>query len=314
MVNRIPHAGARRAVMMAFVLAVSLALGFTLEKTTSPATLTSLHKAQDDWIATIGAMTPLGLAQGYLGDIDAALKGKWIYEPPPGPIVPSPAIVELQQRIDACNTARMARTLQPTCAEQLRDTGLTASSCMVRHDDPACVAYLACLDQTPIIPLTPPECEGVPRFPILSLTPSAEGASAPDSSQSTHVLLIPLASIVHGVTRITHDGLSAILLAGFQLLVGFAAFVALSRALNSGRIGFGDGWMNYTLGPISVIGLGSLVALVLQGVMLGSLIALSWVTGLAAGAAGATGIIGGLWWAGTKLAEKGIEDALTKSD
>jgi len=314
MVNRIPHPGARRAVMLVFVLGVSLGLGFTVENTTSPATLTSLHKAQDDTIAIVGAMTPLGLAQGYVGDIDAALKGKWFYEPPPEAVTPSPAIVELQQRIQACDAARLERTLQPSCAEQFRGSGLSASSCMVRKDDPDCAAYLECLDKTPILPLTPPECEGLPRFPILSLDPSPQGASTQESSQSTHALLVPLAAITHGVTRITHEGLGAILLAGFQLLVGFAAFVAISRALNSGRIGFGDGWMNYVLGPVSVIALGSLVALVLQGVMLGALGALSWITGFAASAAGATGVVGGLWWAGLKLAEKGIEDALTKHD
>ncbi len=126
-------------------------------------------------------------------------------------------------------------------------------------------------------------------------------------------MLIPLAAIVYGVTRIVDGGLWTILLAVCQLGVGFIAFLVITSTLSkSGKAGFDDGSANYILLPICVVVLGSLVALILQGVMLSTLYLFSWITGLAAAAAGATGLAGGAWWSVQKLTEKGIEDVVTK--
>lgn len=322
LLEKIPHRGLRRVVALAGMLAFSLVLGFVLEKTLNAEALSGAKKAQDEWIATVSSLTPMGLVDGYWGDVGAAATGKWLYEPPPKkesknssaptPVTPSAAEI-------ACTNARAKRLTRLSCSAQFPGAELACRDPL--NTDPACTAYLTRrADETSLL-ADPIECYGLTpsmRDRILAQlpieTPLLAQADAPSSpSAQLHPILIPLAAIVHGVTRIIDGGLGTILLAVFQLGVGFVLFLVLTPFLNKSREpGFGDGWMNYILGPISVILLGSLVALVFQGIMLGALYLFSWITGLAAAAAGATGIVGGAWWSAQKLTEKGIEDAVTK--
>lgn len=68
---------------------------------------------------------------------------------------------------------------------------------------------------------------------------------------------------------------------------------------------------NLLLWPLSVVAAASIIAFALQMLMLGALFLFQWLTGLAALAAGATGVAGGCWYCVTKLGEKGAEHALT---
>jgi hypothetical protein len=63
--------------------------------------------------------------------------------------------------------------------------------------------------------------------------------------------------------------------------------------------------------PVAIMICASLIGMILWAVMMGALYALSWVTGLAATAAAATGIVGFCYLCVTKLAEKGIEHVAT---
>lgn len=318
LLEKIPHKGLRRVVSLAGMLAFSLLLGFILERTLNPEALKGAKQAQDQWIADIGSLTPMGLVDGYLGDIGAAASGKWFYEPPAKPPKPKSKLGPIPPTAEelACEAARALRASQPPCKSLL--SGSLAACETGERSDPECTAYIACRAKELTMLTEPFECFNIRKNSPLQLplqdSPLLAQANAPVSpSAQIHPILIPLAAIVHGVTRIIDGGLWAILLAVVQLGVGFVLFLVLTPLLNKSREpGFGDGWMNYILGPITIILLGSLVALVLQGIMLGALSLFSWITGFAAAAAGATGIVGGAWWSAQKLAEKGIEEAVTK--
>lgn len=318
LLEKIPHRGLRRIVALAGMLAFSLVLGFILEKTLNAEALSGAKKAQDQWIADVSTFTPMGLIDGYLGDLGEAASGKWFYEPPPKPadhtIITPVAPNAAQAR---CQAARDLRTSMPSCDAQF--PGSQAACVAGLNTDATCSAYVACLATETSMLADPLECYGLStsalgRLPLDAENPLLAQANAPSSPNGQlHPILIPLAAIVHGVTRIMDGGVWTILLAVFQLGVGFVAFTVITSAFSkSGKSGFGDDWMNYILGPISVILLGSLAALLLQGLMLGALYLFSWITGLAAFAAGATGVAGGAWWSVQKLTEKGIEDAVTK--
>ena len=312
MVDRIPHRGARRAVTVALMFAISLALGFIIENTTNAATLSSLRDAQTGWIRTVETMTPMGLVDSYLGDVDAAMRGEWVYQRPASEITPA------EKRASVARAARCNNLSQPpSCVEEQIAAG-SSGKCIGNESDPSCAALFACIERKLATPPPPPECQPDFNDAIAKLTPITPSAPTQDSNilpAQVRLLLVPLASIVHGVTRILDSGFGVIALAAIQLALGFGAFMAITRAFSASRkTGFGDGWMNYILGPISVIALGSVIAQLFVWLMLGALYAFSWITGLAAAAAGATGIVGGLWWASTKLAEKTIDEALTKRD
>ncbi len=320
MLDSIPHRGLRRATGLALMLGFSLLLALVLEQTSDQKTLEGMKAAQTQWIKDVSALTPMGMVDGYLGDVAAAASGQWVYERPPeagpkrGPraLAPAPSAAEL-----ACEQARASRASRPSCAA--RFPGSQAACMAGQNPDPSCADYLKCLADQLNMLAEPFECLTLPRRPMLDLPlatqnpvplPSIEPTS---DSQQLHLILIPLAALVHGATRIIDGGLWTILLAVFQLGVGFAAFNTITSAISkSGKAGFGDGWSNYILLPICVIVLGSIVALILQGFMLGTLYLFSWITGLAAAAAGATGLGGAAWWTFNKLAEKGIEEVVTK--
>lgn len=313
----IPHRGLRRIVALGGMLLFSLVLGFVLERTLNAEALAGAKKAQDEWIASIGSLTPMGLVDGYWTDVEAAMQGKWLYEPPKPP---EPKIIAPLQPTDAelrCQAARERRASQPSC--KTRFPGSMSACEAGLSTDPACADYVACLATETSMLADPLECYGLSQSPLSQLqlniqNPMLAQANAPATpSAQLHPLFIPLAAIIHGVTRIFDGGLGMILQAAFQLGVGFVLFLVLTPLLHKSREpGFGDGWMNYILGPITIILLGSVVALILQGIMIGALSLFSWITGFAATAAGATGVAGGAWWSFQKLTEKGIEDAITK--
>jgi hypothetical protein len=103
-----------------------------------------------------------------------------------------------------------------------------------------------------------------------------------------------------------------------QVGLGALAIGALNMASSGGkRIFFGelheDGrfLQNLLFWPLAVVAAASVLAFVLQLVMLSALYLFSWVTGLAALAAGATGAGSFCWYCVTKLGEKGVEHVIT---
>ena len=94
-------------------------------------------------------------------------------------------------------------------------------------------------------------------------------------------------------------------------LAGLALAVYNYRRTNGLSIFFEDFVGNFIAGPFLLIGLSSVIALVLQVVMMAALAALGWVTDLAAVAAGTTGIAGFCWFCFTELGKKGVEHAVT---
>lgn len=97
-----------------------------------------------------------------------------------------------------------------------------------------------------------------------------------------------------------------------QLALGALAFAVFNFWRTKGETIFmGDFWLSLIIWPLAVIALASLIGMILWGVMMGSLYALSWLTGLAATAAGATGVAGFAWLCITELTKKGAEHIVT---
>ena len=97
-----------------------------------------------------------------------------------------------------------------------------------------------------------------------------------------------------------------------QLALGALAFCVLNFWRTKGETLFiGNFWLSMILAPIGIVLLASALGWVLLGVMKGALYALSWVTGLAATAAGATGVVGFCWLCVTELTKKGAEHVIT---
>lgn len=97
-----------------------------------------------------------------------------------------------------------------------------------------------------------------------------------------------------------------------QLVLGGLAFAVLNFWRTRGETIFlGDFWISMIVSPLAIVLLASVLGLALWGVMMGALYALSWVTGLAATAAGATGVLGFCWLCVTELTKKGAEHIVT---
>jgi hypothetical protein len=96
-----------------------------------------------------------------------------------------------------------------------------------------------------------------------------------------------------------------------QLAMGALAVALIFRYRTKLGVGGMPPIAAFFLLPIAVIFAACLIAFALKSLMLGALAALSWATGLAASAAGATGVAGFCWYAIAKLGEKGAERALT---
>jgi hypothetical protein len=310
---RIPDRRVRRWVTIGAFFAVSLLTGRVLEIVLDDDTLAGLHRAQEGWISGVEGLTPFGLVSGYVEDVQAAMNGEWAYSPPRTPTVSAEIRNAVMAQQAACTTARLSQPQRPNCAAQLQGS---AATCIVDETKPGCAAYIACINANPSDGLlsTPPECIGVDMSsPLLSTGLSAASLTPERNGAALHPVLIPLAALAHGASRLAAGGAGAIALAVFQIGFGLAAFLFLSSSLSKTKeAGFGNAIANITLGPLAVITLGSLLALALQGVMLGALYAFHWVTGFAAAAAGATGFAGGCWYCFTKVAEKGIESRVSR--
>lgn len=131
------------------------------------------------------------------------------------------------------------------------------------------------------------------------------GIGAPDGRgiQSPVYALIFTAARLWDVSGIT---------ALVQLGLGALAFAVFNFWRTKGETIFmGDFWLTLIIAPIAIVALASVIGLVLWGIMIGALYALSWVTGLAATAAGATGVVGFCWLCVTELTKKGAEHVIT---
>lgn len=97
-----------------------------------------------------------------------------------------------------------------------------------------------------------------------------------------------------------------------QLALGALAFAAFNFWRTKGETIFlGDFWVTMIVAPLAIVLLASVLGMALWGIMIGALNALSWVTGLAATAAGATGVVGFCWLCVTELTKKGAEHIIT---
>ena len=131
------------------------------------------------------------------------------------------------------------------------------------------------------------------------------GIGAPDGRG----IQSPVYALVYTAVRLWDvSGITALV----QLCLGALAFAAFNFWRTKGDTLFmGDFWLTLIIAPIAIVALASLIGLVLWGIMIGALYALSWVTGLAATAAGATGVVGFCWLCVTELTKKGTEHIIT---
>jgi hypothetical protein len=125
----------------------------------------------------------------------------------------------------------------------------------------------------------------------------------------------PLVGLWVVVSRLLDQGAFFTLL---QIGLGALTISALNWSSSNGkRIFFGElhqdgrSLQNILLWPLAVIAAASVIAFVMQMLMLGALYLFSWLTGLAALAAGATGVGGFCWYCVTKLGEKGVEHVIS---
>jgi hypothetical protein len=243
------------------------------------------------------------------------MSGEWTHQPPPE--VSTEAFAERMAQRAACSEARLSLAARPACGAELMIAGGSAAACAVNESRLGCAEYHACLDRSGSSALlsTPLECIGVDlSSPILSTGFTPEALMTPQANASAPFpLFVPLVALWHGATRLASGGAGALVMAGLQIAFGLAAFLLVTSGMSkANEPGFGSALANITLGPLAVIALGSVLALVLQLIMLAALYGLSWVTGFAAWAAGATGIAGGCWWCFTKVAEKGVEHSVSR--
>lgn len=131
------------------------------------------------------------------------------------------------------------------------------------------------------------------------------GAGAPEGRG----LQSPVYALVFTAARLWDaSGVTALV----QLALGALAFAVLNVWRTKGETIFmGDFWLTLIVSPLAIVLFASLIGMVLWGVMMGALFALSWVTGLAATAAGATGVLGFCWLCVTELTKKGAEHIVT---
>lgn len=125
-------------------------------------------------------------------------------------------------------------------------------------------------------------------------------------------LFAPLLAFVMTVWRSFDDGGVTILL---QIGMGALAVGAFNFLRSNRETLLFDPdlvtFQNVIFLPVAIMICASLIGMILWVVMMGALYALSWITGLAATAAAATGIVGFCYLCVAKLAEKGIEHAAT---
>lgn len=138
---------------------------------------------------------------------------------------------------------------------------------------------------------------------------TSQGAWSAIESPDGHGISSPAYAFIFTVFKLWEtSGLTALV----QLVLGGLAFAVFNFWRTKGETLFiGDFWLSMIISPIAIIALASLIGMVLWGVMMGALYALSWITGLAATAAGATGVVGFCWLCVTELTKKGAEHVIT---
>lgn len=120
-------------------------------------------------------------------------------------------------------------------------------------------------------------------------------------------ILSPLFAFFHLLGRIWNAGQIAVLI---QLALGILCVVTFNYVRTRGETLFFNAepnLMDFVFMPLAAVAAASVIAFGLQVYMLGALLLLQWLTGLAGAAAGATGVAGVGWYCLTKLAEKGTE-------
>lgn len=331
LLHRIKDKRLRRLANFALLFCVSLAAGHVVELVTKGEHLETAKRAQEAWIHDVEAMTPLTLAKGYLDDIGPAMHGAIAYVRPQK--IAAPALDITAQRIAAakimaCNLARARSGSSFSDCALRRPVGVSASACAASPETAGCAAYNSCLsDAMAHFGDVPAECAGLPANGGLgfSFTPpsaasgdtrdfinnalkTAQNETLPHSRAVVPVYFAPIAALIRTVTRLFAEGGVATLA---QLAAGALAFAAFVRDSKTGVIGFGGFLPNLMGAPPAVIAIASLLALGLKWLMLGALFSLHGVTSLAAAAAGAAGLGGFCWLCFSKLAEKGVEAAMT---
>lgn len=138
---------------------------------------------------------------------------------------------------------------------------------------------------------------------------TSQGAWSAIESPDGHGISSPAYAIIFTALKLWE---SSGFVALVQLVLGALAFAVINFWRTKGETIFiGDFWLTLILAPLGIIALASLIGLVLWALMIGALYALSWVTGLAATAAGATGVVGFCWLCVTELTKKGAEHVIT---
>lgn len=323
LLRRIPNPRLRMLVIFCVFFGINLVAGRIVESLFDRERLETAYAAQEAWIARLKAFTPLEIGKGYLADLGPATRGEIIYKPPAVPKGPDVAAVNAALKEDAdrqmaCLAARARLSNTRSCAALL-PAGQTASTCTASISTPGCDAYLECeLTNTTALVSTPAECVGVSRFPLStpSLGAPLGGAYARlddvEAGRSKAVVpgfLAPVAALVRTTTRLFSGGWTA-LVPMMQLGFGVLGAFVVMRDRRPQKPD-GDGFAMFLMSPIVVILIASFGALALKWLMIGALAGLSWVTHFAAAAAGATGFVGACWYCFSKLAEKGVEGALT---
>ncbi len=324
-INRIENPFLRRLTGFVLLFAVSLAIGFVCEKAFDRETLARAQASQKLWIDRLAAMAPLALVKGYWADLGPAMRGEWIYRPPPlhSGLTLTPeelaAVNEARVKAMACELARVLPSQSPECEAAFR-SGLSASVCIAEPGREGCALYSSCLDQSAqALGRVPPGCALAPPRPPLFAPPDSRVTDSPATTAPSeaerktwpmHPLLAPAAALVRTLTRLSHGGIWHAALPIGQLLMGAAGFWLFARWNNARREDLTPVFIVLVV-PIGVVATSSLMALGMKWMMLGALHAFHGVTGLAAAAAGASGITGFCWMCLSKLTEKGVEAAVT---
>lgn len=281
--------GLRRLGKACVVFFLSLAVGRACEIALSAQTLSAALSAQSRGIATVRRLTPLSLTTGYLSDLRPASRGDVIYRAPPS--VVNAAITRLNrddaERRTACRLAlgfASPGSIPPACAA----LGVT---------DPAQFILQ----------------ERQSRRPVDFKATVAAATRTADTRVTVPVYLVPMAAIVRTATRVTSEGVFPSVIALLQLTAGMLFVLVVTQSMSSTHTaGFKSAIGNVVFLPIASVAAGSVLAWVLQALMLGALQGFQWLTGLAAAAAGASGMAGFCWYCVTKLGEQSVEGVMTR--
>jgi hypothetical protein len=175
--------------------------------------------------------------------------------------------------------------------------------------DPAWLAEADAAQKQWIVTVGETSPVGVAAIYWDEITAFMDGQSEAGVRLTSFNLASPLVALWHTAERIINSGG---ILAMIQLALGALALAVINFLNSNGKSIFFDEMPSNALGiPLGVIFFASLIGGGLWLVLMGALYLLTWITGLAVWAAGATGIVGFCWLCITKLSEKGAEHVLT---